>query len=59
MEKVVMACVGKYLVGTGIDKVRVNTEVYGPISKETDIASRQIFYWEWQSLINLINLMNV
>ena len=39
-----MACVGKYLVGTDIDKVRVNTEVYGPISKETDIASRQIFH---------------
>ena len=32
MEKVLMACTGKYLTGTGIDKVLINTEIYGPIS---------------------------
>ena len=32
MEKVVMACLGKYLKGTGIDKVLINTEIYAPIS---------------------------
>ena len=35
MEKVVMTCPGKYLKGTGIDKVLINTEIYGPISLET------------------------
>ena len=35
MEKVVTACLGKYLKGTGIDKVLINTEIYGPISIET------------------------
>ena len=35
MEKVVMACLGKYLKGTDIDKVLINTEIYGPISIET------------------------
>ena len=35
MEKVLMACTGKYLTGTGIDKVLINTEIYGPISIET------------------------
>ena len=35
MEKIVMACLGKYLKGTGIDKVLINTDIYGPISTET------------------------
>ena len=35
MEKVLMAGTGKYLTGTGIDKVLINTEIYGPISIET------------------------
>ena len=35
MEKVVMARLGKYLKGTGIDKVLVDTEMYGLISIET------------------------
>ena len=35
MEKGVMACLGKYLKDTGIDKVLINTEIYGPISIET------------------------
>ena len=35
MEKVVMACLGKYLKGSGIDKVLTNTEIYGPISIES------------------------
>ena len=30
-----MACLGKYLKGTDIDKVLINTEIYGPISIET------------------------
>ena len=30
-----MACLGKYLKGTGIDKVLVDTEMYGLISIET------------------------
>ena len=30
-----MACLGKYLKGTGIDKVLINTEIYGPILIET------------------------
>ena len=30
-----MACLGKYLKGTGIDKVLINTEIYGSISIET------------------------
>ena len=30
-----MACLGKHLKGTGIDKVLINTEIYGPISVET------------------------
>ena len=35
MEKVVMTCLEKYLKGTGIDEVLINTEIYGPISIET------------------------
>ena len=34
MEKVIMACLGKYLKGTGIDKVLIKTEIYGPILLE-------------------------
>ena len=33
--KVFMTCLGKYLKGTGIDKVLINTKIYGPISIET------------------------
>ena len=29
-----MACLGKYLKGSGIDKVLINTEIYGLISIE-------------------------
>ena len=32
MEKVITVCFGKYLKGTGADKVLINTEIYGPIS---------------------------
>lgn len=35
MEKVIIACLGKYLKGTGIDKILVNNEIYGSISIET------------------------
>lgn len=35
MEKVVIACLGKYLKGTGIDKILVNNKIYGSISIET------------------------
>ena len=35
MEKAVIACLGKYLKGTGIDKVLVNNEIYWSISIET------------------------
>ena len=34
-EKVVMACLGKHLKVTGIDKVLINTEIYEPVSVET------------------------
>ena len=34
MDKVVTACLGKYLKGIGIDKVLINTEIYGLISIE-------------------------
>ena len=34
-EEVVMACLGKHLKGTGIDKVLIDTKIYGPISIET------------------------
>ena len=30
MEKVVVACCGKYLEDTGIDSILVENEVYGP-----------------------------
>ena len=33
--KIVITCLGKYLKGTGTDKVLINTKIWGPISIET------------------------